>query len=289
MNIKFLSFLALLIFVGVTSCTEESTNELKLNLTGLENLGDGYVYEGWIIVDGAAVTTGIFTVNDNGDLSKTDFTAEGLEEASKFVLTIEPANDTDPAPSKVHLVAGDFNGSSATLTVGDDAALANDFTSSTGGFILATPTDSDPANETSGVWFLDNSSGSPAVGLQLPTLPEGWEYEGWAVIDGQPVTTGKFTAFDAADSAASYSGDVAGPPFPGEDFLNNAPDGLTFPTDLRGATAVISIEPSPDNSANPFLLKPLVTAIDADAADHTFISLGNNAANTNPTGSVTRG
>ena len=63
-----------------------------------------------------------------------------------------------------------------------------------------------------------------------------------------------------------------GPPFPGEDYLVNAPMGLTFPTNLAGGTAVISIEPDPDNSPNPFTLKPLVKMIPADAADHvTYI------------------
>ena len=86
-----------------------------------------------------------------------------------------------------------------------------------------------------GVWFLDNSSGAPAVGLTLPTLPDGWIYEGWAVIDGVPVSTGTFSTVDAADNSATFSGSKAGPPFPGEDFLINAPGmWLTFPTDLKG-------------------------------------------------------
>ena len=37
--------------------------------------------------------------------------------------------------------------------------------------------------------------------------------------------------------------------------LENAPAGLTFPLDLRGKTAVISIEPYPDNSACSFYFK----------------------------------
>ena len=58
----------------------------------------------------------------------------------------------------------------------------------------------------------------------------------------------------------------------------NAPAGLTFPTDLAGATAVISIEPSPDDAAAPFTLKPLVGAIPVDATDHVTYSMGNQAA-----------
>ena len=152
---------------------------------------------------------------------------------------------------------------------------------------MATPTDGADTNENSGVWFLDPGAG-PGAGLSLPTLPAGWVYEGWAVIDGSPVTTGTFTSVSDFDDSDPYSGTEAGPPFPGEDFLNNAPSGVTFPTDLRGATIVVSVEPVPDNSSNPFTLKPLVGMTPADAIDHTLLAMDNNASATNPTGTATK-
>ena len=137
-------------------------------------------------------------------------------------------------------------------------------------------------------WWLDPGAG-PAATLDLPQLPDGWEYEGWAVIDGTPVTTGKFTDVDDFDFADPYSSQVAsGPPFPGEDFLLNAPSGLDFPTDLTGGTIVISIEPMPDNSSAPFTLKPLVGMVPSPAAVHTVYTMDNNAAATNPVGSASR-
>jgi len=291
MNFKLLSFLTLALTIGFVSCSDDDettsgTETLTVDVRGLENLGAGYAYEGWVMIDGAPVTTGVFTVNDDGDLSQSTFDVPRLADATTFILTIEPSPDNDPAPSAVHLVAGDFSGNTANLDVGHGAALANDFEASTGKFILATPTDSDDTNEHSGVWFLDNSSGSPVAGLDLPTLPEGWIYEGWAVIDGSPVTTGKFSSVSGADQAAPFSGPNGGPAYPGEDYLINAPAGKTFPTNL--AAAVISIEPVPDNSDAPFLLKPLVGMIDANAEVHTTLPMGNNAVNTNPTGTVTR-
>jgi len=290
MTNKILSLMTLILAIGMTSCGDDAadTSALTLNLTGLSNLGDGYAYEGWIMVDGAPQTTGIFTVDDNGTLSQSSFdiAAADLEAATAFILTIEPSPDADPAPSDVHIVAGDFSGSSAAVTVGHGAALGDDFTSSTGGFILATPTDGPDNNEDSGVWFLDNSSGAPAVGLDLPTLPAGWAYEGWAVIDGTPVSTGTFTDVAAADNASPYS--TGGPAYPGEDFLTNAPVGLSFPTDLHGSTIVISVEPVPDNSPAPFVLKPLLKEVGANAQVHNYITLNNNATATNPTGTVTR-
>ncbi|PXY03248.1 hypothetical protein DF185_00725 [Marinifilum breve] len=262
---------------------------LNLNITGLEDLGDDYAYEGWLIVNGKAISAGIFNVNGSGALSQTSFAINSadLNNASAYVLTIEPSPDNDPGPSSVHILAGDFSGSKATLSVGHSSALGSDFSSSTGSYILATPTDGADSNEKSGVWWLDPSAG-PGAGLSLPTLPSGWKYEGWAVIDGVPVTTGKFTSVTGADDSAPFSGNQAGPPFPGEDFLMNAPAGVTFPTDLAGKTVVISVEPEPDNSAAPFLLKPLVGMVPADADDHTLYDMSNNSQATNPTGNVTR-
>ena len=271
--------------------TTPTTGNLNVTLNGLEDLGSDYTYEGWLIVDGAAVSTGVFTVDGSGNMSKTSFSisTSDLNNATAYVLTIEPLPDPSTAPSAVHLVAGDFSGNSANLSVGHSSAIGDDFASSTGGYILATPTDGGmTTDENSGVWWLDPAAG-PGAALNLPTLPSGWVYEGWAVIDGMPVTTGKFTAVDAMDMAAPYSSTVApGPPFPGEDFLMNTPSGLTFPTDLAGKTVVISVEPNPDNSPAPFLLKPLVGTVPANATDRTLYPMGNNASGSNPTGTATR-
>jgi hypothetical protein len=46
-------------------------DELELNLTGLENLGPNARYEGWVIIDGSPLTTGVFTVNNSGQMSQT--------------------------------------------------------------------------------------------------------------------------------------------------------------------------------------------------------------------------
>lgn len=297
-SIKKLALFGIIGMIAFSSCKKDDDNDvvitpttknINLNISGLEDLGANYIYEGWLIVDGAPVTAGTFSVDASGNLSKTSFevSISDAEKASTYVLTIEPMPDSDPAPSKVHILAGDFNGSDANLSVGHGAALANDFSSSTGGYILATPTDDSSDNENSGVWWLDPSAG-PGAGLSLPTLPEGWEYEGWAVIDGTPISTGKFTSLIAADGASPFSGPNQGPAFPGEDLLINAPAGVSFPTDLAGKTVVISVEPMPDNSPAPFTLKPLVGPVPSDATDHTFYNMNNNSAATNPSGTVSK-
>ena len=285
--------------VGLAACGDDDPMEpqieiLELTFQGLEPLANGYHYEGWAIVGGAAVTTGKFNVDATGNLVTTSGSAiangefdtgTNLEAATAIVITIEPSGDTDDAPAQTHVLAGSVAAGTATLSVGDGAALGNDFSTANGDFILATPTDGAMNNENSGIWFLSLATGAPTTGLSLPTLPGGWAYEGWAVIGGTPVTTGRFTDVAAADLADPFSGMMAGPPFPGEDFLGNAPTGLVFPTDLAGGVAVISIEPEPDDSDAPFTLKPLAGGIEAAAVDHVTYAIPNNAA-TFPTGTA---
>lgn len=297
----------LISLVAFFGCSEDesplqpppTTSNLTLNIQGLEDLGSDAMYEGWIIVPSSsssessntdvAVSTGIFSVNANGELSQTSFTidADDLAAATAFVLTIEPNPDPDPNPSSTHLISGDFSGSNAQLSIGHGASLGNDFTSASGVYILATPTDGMNTNENSGMWFLDLTFGTPSQGLNLPVLPDGWKYEGWTVINGTPVTTGTFLSTTAFDDADPYSSTMPGPPFPGEDYLVNAPAGLTFPTDVAGGIAVISIEPFPDNSPAPFTLKPLVGNIPSNATDHTTYMMNTNVGSF-PTGSVSR-
>ena len=276
-----------------TSCSNDddaaaavsTTSGLTINLDGLEALGDDFVYEGWVIVDGSPVSTGRFSSVAFPQTFQVN-TAQ-LNAATTFVLSIEPTVDPDPLPAATKILAGDFSGNSAAV----NSNLVADFSLAEGAYILATPTDLDNTNESSGVWFLDNSSGSAVTGLTLPTLSDGWKYEGWAVIDGTPVSTGTFTDASMEDDNAAtspFKGDAGnGPGYPGEDFLQNAPAGMTFPTDLKGATIVISVEPSPDNNPAPFTLKPLAHMVPSDAMDHTTINMGAGPV-TSLIGSVTR-
>lgn len=269
-----LAFIALG-FIAV-SCDDDdtpTTSNLTLNLNGLEELGSDFVYEGWIIVNGAPVSTGTFSsVSFPQSFS---VNSNDLANATKFVLSIEPSVDADPNPSATKILAGDFSGNTANV---NSSAIVGDFLNSSGKYILATPTDNDSNNEESGVWFLDNSSGSAVAGLNnLPALT-GWKYEGWVVMGGMPISTGTFSSGSVADDNAAtsmFKGNAGnGPSFPGEDFLQNAPSGLTFPTDLKGTTIVISVEPYPDNSPSPFTLKPLAHMVPANAANHSVLTMG---------------
>ncbi|OIQ22665.1 anti-sigma factor [Lacinutrix sp. MedPE-SW] len=287
--IKKMIFGMLAISLLATSCsndddgeTSQVTTDLVLKLNGLEALGDDFVYEGWIIVNGNPVSTGTFS-SVNFPQSFT-VNAEQLNLATQFVLSIEPAIDPDPLPAETKILAGDFVDSSATLNTG----LVGDFSTASGAFFLRTPTDetgTNNGNDQYGVWF-GNPGMPPTANFTLPILPDGWVYEGWVVGDSGPLTTGTFLDFDTVDDLAPFSGASAGPPIPGEDFFNNAPVGESFPLDIRNRTIVISVEPVPDNSPAPFTLKPLlgVAGTETAPATHDF----NLNLSSLPTGTVTR-
>jgi hypothetical protein len=187
--------------------------------------------------------------------------------AEAVVVTIEPLRDPDPAPSGIVVLTGEAGEQDARLS------FPVDLNSVAGSFVLATPTDSDASNEAAGIWFLD-PAGGPGPSLTLPDLPAGWVWEGWGVTQGAPLTTGRFSSASDADLTAPFSGPVAAPPFPGEDFLQNLPAGVTAPVNLANGSsmAVISIEPDlkgvDPTGEGPFAVKPLKAAIPAGVADH---------------------
>jgi hypothetical protein len=278
-------------FILATPTDDAESNDYNLDLdfTNLAELSTEH-YEGWLIVSGAPVSTGKFKMAANGDILDlsdqvmTDpFLVADLDEANvtDFVLSIEPQGDVDSIPGDVKPMAGAYD--SGTMGGSLSHNIGVDLSSVSGEYILATPTDDPAGNELSGVWFL-NTTG-PAAGLMIPDLTgTDWMYEGWAVISGTPVTTGRFNMSNEADDFAGYSETVnPGPPFPGEDFLLNAPLGLTFPTDLSDQTMVISIEPRMDSDPGPFQFKPLVGTVPSSAIDHTEYQMMDNTA-TLPTG-----
>jgi len=260
---------------------------VAVDFSGLEPLGSAAIYEGWLIIDGTPYSTGTFNLDAAGNfVDVIDVAVPNASAATAYVLTIEPAVDPDPAPSDTHVLAGDFVNGTAQLSIGHPAALGTDFSSATGSYIVATPTTATDDDNLSGVWFLNPVDG-PSASLNLPALPAGWEYEGWVVLDGTPLSTGRFLDASGPDSFGGFSGPDGTPPFPGEDFVVNAPSGLTFPTDVSGATVVISVEPAPDDSPAPFALKPLVGTVPSDVAVGQLQPLGDGPVAISGTASLT--
>lgn len=290
-NIVITGFTLVILFSSITFTSAASSVKLDLAFTNLADPGDDH-YEGWLIVDGSPVSTGKFSLDTagnivdltGGSISSFDFDTN-LDSATTFVLTLEPNGDDDAVPSNVKLIAGDLNADKTSATLMHN--IGADFTTISGSYILATPTNGADTDENSGIWFLDPTGTEVVAGLSLPDLTgTDWVYEGWVVIDGVAVTTGTFDMVSQIDDSDPYSSTEAGPPFPGEDFLSNAPTSLTFPTDIAGMTAVISVEPRMDNSAAPFQFKPLIGSIPSTAVDHTLYDMGD-MSSTLPTGTVT--
>ena len=255
---------------------------LGWTFSGLEPLGGGHVYEGWLIVGGNPVSVGRFQVDGSGNPLAGPELPAGLDPstATDFVLTIELGLGDDPAPSDTKLMGGAFAGGFAALSIAHPAALGDDFGGAAGSFILQTPSTSMiPGDHAQGIWWLD-PAGGPGPILALPALPPGWAYEGWVVDGSGPISTGRFLGAVGADSdgAGPAAGPDPGPPFPGQDFISP-------PLVLTGLTAVITVEPEPDDSPAPFAFKPLIDASIEDPGPGVLQSMANQAG-TAPSGTV---
>jgi hypothetical protein len=252
---------------------------VDIDASGLEPL-DGAFYEVWVVSGERKISAGSFNVDAEGNLvdgfgHEARFSSQrDPATADAIVVTIEPLPDADPGPSGIIVLAGAPKAKKGTAKLKFPVKFAD----ASGSFILATPTDAVANDETAGIWFLDPATG-PGPSLTLPTLPSGWVYEGWGVTQGTPLSTGRFMTAAGADDSSAFSGPLAGPPFPGEDFLANLPAGVTGPVNLADGSsmAVLTVEPYLDGSdptgSGPFSIKPFITVIPAGQADHTSVAL----------------
>lgn len=280
----------------------EGNSTVTLQLQGLEPLTGGMNYEAWLIAGTQESPWGfplvLFNISENGEMvdpvADTVLTGPfqaGIDASAVFgiAVSLEQTETLQAYSSFSFIVGGQIVGGSATMSTAHWIAFNTSLTEATGGFVLRTPTDEDPENETSGVWFLDPTATPVRAGLGLPEAPSGWNYESWVVLGDQSLSMGKFFLPDAADSTGTYSGTIQGPGFPGEDFLTGAPAGLTFPTDLSGASVLVTMEPwaqwdlEPDS---PFFLKIFELQIPADGAPETLYEMTSRVGEL-PTGTAT--
>lgn len=271
-----MALLALVLMISGAALAQSGAEDLTLSFTNLMPLDESVdgLYEGWAIIGGAPVSTGVFNVNASGQPVEPgtgmviEFFATGVDlaGATDIKISLEPVGDSDPGPSGLIVLGGMIDGETAELQAalpGLDMlpmAMAN--------YILATPSDNDvdTTNDNQGVWYL--SMPGPVAGLTgLPDLGSNWVYEGWAVdVSGaspMPYSTGTFTMAEGFDSdMAGCNG--GGPGFPGQDFTAFH-CGPVLDLDSGDFALVISIEPVPDNSPAPFQFKPLAGMVPTDA------------------------
>ena len=244
--------------------------QVRLELENLAPLLDGYTYQAWAKIGFITLPSERFNVVENGSFVNSSgqfiqnafiFT-EDISDASQVFITIEDKRDSDETPSGTVVLAGDVSGSSATLSMTHPLALNTSFGGQSGSFMLMSWVSGAPVDDTSGLWFIEGTRNAPTAGLSLPTLPDGWTYEGWVDKGGALVSTGTFRDNSGHDLERLYSTSDT-PPFPGEDFVENPPAGVTFPLDPSGGTVQITVEPFPDDTVLPYGITVLSGAVPA--------------------------
>jgi len=266
--------------------------QVRLELENLPPLQDGYTYQAWARIGFVTLPSERFNVAENGSfvnssgqfIQNSFIFTEDISDASEVFITIEDKRDSDETPSGTVVMAGDVTASSATLSMTHPLALDASFGGQSGSYMLLNWATSASPDETSGLWFIDGSRNAPSAGLSLPSLPDGWTYEGWVDNGSAFVSTGTFRDNSGHDLERLYS-DTDTPPFPGEDFLENAPDGVTFPLDPSGGTVRVSIEPFPDDTVLPYGIFVLSGSVPATPAAATPYPLTANVSG--PTGTAT--
>jgi len=254
-----------------------SASAIDLSLDGTAGLAPGATYTLWLASGTELVRAGDVVVDaSGGPVLTVDPAGAAARGAGAWVGAIVTAAGAPDA----HLLAGCFDGSTgAQLSALHPSGLGAVATGASGRYTLATPTDGPDSNERSGLWFLGiYDGGSPEPGLTLSTLAAGLAYEGWAVVSGVPISTGRFGDPGAPDGTSRFGADLAEPPFPGEDFLRNAPTGVTFPTELRGATVLVTIEAASAPSTVPSTWRLLDAVVPDTLADHESSDLTNGSA-----------
>ncbi|OSY89431.1 hypothetical protein WH52_02000 [Tenacibaculum holothuriorum] len=308
---KIILSLAVISTLIFTACSDDNDNlpttkTVTQSFQNLPDLGSNYVYEGWLIVGNEKISTGRFSHTEGANHTSSALDIAKVSAATMYVLTIESTNETGAdlaIPSGWIFSKGAFTGNNAAPST-DDALYkgATNLETATAQAFLKAPSVGTVGGDANGIWFINALPPTSGGFTNLPTLADGWIYEGWVVVDGKdgnkvPVSTGRFSDPNAADvsffGAANnneFKGPNGVPPFPGEDYIvdpNNRYPNVTFPIDLTSATVVISIEPTTNDAQAPFGLKPFVQALNNQAVSTAF-TVDNNYAGKAISGNVSR-
>tara|TARA_R110002072_G_scaffold170201_1_gene323706 strand:- start:6543 stop:7472 length:930 start_codon:yes stop_codon:yes gene_type:complete len=295
-----------LIFTSCSKSEEETVKTITQSFQNLPDLGANYVYEGWLIVGTEKISTGRFSHTEGASFTSDIIDIAKVNSATTYVLTIEPKIETGTdltSPSGWIFSKGNFTNNIATPSTNNALfSGSTNLETATGNFFLKAPSVGTTGTDVNGIWFIDALPPTKGGFTNLPALATGWIYEGWVVVPNSsgsmtPVSTGRFSNPNMADESFfgaannnEFKGPNGVPPFPGEDFIsdpNSRYAGVTFPIDLSNATIVISIEPTTNDVATPFGLKPFVVKLNNQAAA-TAVSITNNYSGKAISGSVKR-
>jgi len=230
--------------------------------SGFVSLGEFNVTANGVLIDPLDGSPARFAIPQGQDPQLIDhviLTIQGEDRGRNKIAHDEPG-----AAILGGMVTGTATLGIADLSVSSPEAFGTDFSAVTGKYTITAPTS--PLDSNSGVWFYEPLP-PDSVGLRnLAALPPEWTYEGWVVFDhGLAATplhevfysTGKFRRADSADYDGAGPGRGPGTPlnFPGQDFIVGDSTHPATPN-LRDSvySFMVTIEPDPDNSPEPFFL-----------------------------------
>lgn len=248
--------------------------QIQLDVNELPPLEGSYNYRAWAVLPTRFIGSDLFNftdeaqyINSTGQFVSNTFTfGDDISDAVQVYISIEDKDGSSDVPSSTVVLAGDIVNFEANLTASHPDALGQDIDTGSGVFSLLTPSDTDDTNETEGVWFVESiSAGNWTTGLSLPTLPDGWLFEGWVEVADTTLSTGRFDSATGADMNSPYMTDLVSEfiDYPGEDFLMDPPVGVTFPPDFSNARVYVTVEPSPDGDPAPFDIEVLSGTVGA--------------------------
>jgi len=139
---------------------------------------------------------------------------------------------------------GSFQVNAALLSTGHPFSISLNLTTMGGTFRLLTPNITN--NDTSGIWFVDIDSTNsyvPSLNISGQTDTSGWRYVILVTQNSQTFSLGSFIDPLGACDDSTYSGTLP-IRFPGQNLVQNAPAGLTFPISLAGAEVSIYVKPT---------------------------------------------
>lgn len=239
------------------SCTEtdilNETGQMEFKDINLPHLPEGYFYEAWLLVDGSYVSVGRITndsiQNNMARMSKID--AADLNQAQSVALTIE---NSSGSPSNYVLLIGNFEGNNAELRSNINAhngvqTLAQQIS---GAFTIqnaSVPNSDQHLFGENGIWFFKGDENKEPT---LNLVYEGIDYQAWTIkrfnnYDWN-LNMGVIRADTLSDTWRSFIPSPFLPNipnFPGEDFLQQPGDMISFPegffpVDVKGSKVIIT-------------------------------------------------
>ncbi len=278
-------------------------NQVVVNIYQSHPLPVGFAFKLWA----KAADTGLaaveqpwvpltrFNINATGNLLDSNGAAitdnavknlpVNLDDYDSLEITIERLSSMVSVPSAVVLLHGNIPADLTNLHL-PKLEFPHTFGEGQSAFMILSPTDTDTSDELSGVWFISRDPAqADDSGLTLPPAPTGWIYEGWIRHLGSNLSTGRFQDPIGIDLDNPYCGPGAKPPFPGEDFLQNAPSGLgfTFPLTLaRGDIISVALEPDYSPGLGGFGVTLLTTTLSGSIVPSTLTLLDWTATDSYP-------